>query len=369
MKLTAEMVKEAARKAGCGDIGIANIERFDNAPRMMHPKNIFPDCKSVITIVQPFTRGSYRGITEGTHWSNYTYYSYNRLNSLFRPAVTYKTACFIEDHGFEATPVYPSVPERSGMRKPVAPDRPAREVNLNVRILGMACGVGEMGWSKVFISPKFGPRVRLGTILTDAELEPDPLIEPGTLCNRCMRCVTKCPGGAIPKPGERPPIQIRIDDKTYEWGDVHMGRCTLTHHGMNYEASPFLKKDLPGLQLNVRKSNMSEEAAYRLTYPMGHADWMEGPEFPGSNAVIGYYNQILKHTSYFAICGAKGCVRACMDNLEKRNLIEQNDFKTPVFARPDWKLPPPEEDECGGIAEGKFPELFNQPDPKAGCWV
>lgn len=368
MKLTSKMVKDAAFRAGCGDIGIANIERFKNAPRMMHPKNIFPDCKSVITIVQPITRGSYRGITEGTHWANYTFYSYNRLNTLFRPTVTYETACFIEDNGFEAVPVYPGVAESSGKRAPVKPGRPAPDINLNVRVVGMACGVGEMGWSKVFLTKKFGPRVRLGTILTDAELEPDPLLEPGSLCNRCMRCVKDCPGGAIPKPGEREPIRVRIEDKTYEWGDVHMGRCTLTHHGLNYEASPFLKKDVPGFSLNVRQTNMSEEAAYKLTQPIAAAKWRPTLEFP-ENAVVNYYKQITSHTGYFAICGAKGCIRACMDSMEKKKSIDQNKFKTPVFPRKQWKLTPPEEDDCGGVAEGKFPDLFNDPDPSPGEWA
>lgn len=368
MKLTSEMVKEAARKAGAGDIGIANIERFENAPRMMHPKNIFPDCKSVITIVQPIPRGVYRGITEGTHWPNYSYYGYNRLNTLFRPKVTFATACFIEDAGWEAVPVYPGVPERPGVRRPVKEGRPPAEINLNVRIAGVACGVGEIGWSKVFIHKKFGPRVRLGTILTDAELEPDPLLEPGTLCNRCMRCVKDCPGGAIPKPGEKDTIKIRIADKTYEWADVHMGRCTLTHHGMNWEASPFLKKSFPGLRLNVRASELSEEAAYKLTYPAATAQWSASPEFPDS-AILPYYNQIKSHCSYFAICGAKGCIRGCMHSLEKGKKIEQHDFPTPVFPKKAWELNPPEQDETGGIAEGKFPETFTCPDPAAGNWI
>ena len=123
MKLTAAMVKEAAFTRA-GDVGIANIERFANAPRQMHPKNIFPDCRSVITIVQPIPRGSFRGITEGTHWANYTFYSYNKLNTLFRPAVTYETACFIEDHGWEAVPLYPrgarGEPDRARPWRPTA---------------------------------------------------------------------------------------------------------------------------------------------------------------------------------------------------------------------------------------------------------
>lgn len=367
MKITAQDVKAAAFRAGAGDIGIANIERFENAPRMMHPLNIFPDCRSVISIVQPIPRGSYRGITEGTHWANYTFYSYNRLNTLFRPTVTYETACFIEDCGFEAVPVYPGVPEVLSGRRAVLPDRPQPDINLNVRIAAVACGLGEIGWSKVFIHPKFGPRVRIGTILTDAELEPDPLVEPGTYCNRCMRCVKDCPGGAIPRPGEREPIRIRIEDKTYEWGDVQMGRCTLTHHGLNYEISPFLKNDAPGFNLKVRETNMSEETAYKLTQPLAHVPWRVTPEFP-DGAVMNYYRQITSHTSYFALCGARGCIRSCMDSLEKRKRVEQCGFKTPVYVREMWRLSPPEEDVCGGVAEGKFPELYNRPDPKAGTW-
>ena len=371
MKLTSKMLKDIAAKYGMGGesiLGVANIERFDNAPARMHPKNIFPECKSVISIIQPIPRGTYRGITEGTHWANYTYYSYNRLNTLYRPIVTYEVSRFIEDHGFEAVPIFPGVVERPGTRSAVANDgRPAPDINLNVRIAGMACGLGEIGWSKVFIHPKYGPRVRLGTILTDAELEADPLIEPGTLCNKCMRCVKDCPGGAIPKPGERDTIKIKIADKTYEWGDVHMGRCTLTHHGLNYEASPFLKAAIPGFKIDVRNSNMSEEAAYQTTYTLALGKWVPTEEHK-SDCVMPYYKQILDHVGYFAVCGAKGCIRACMDSREKCHGIEQCNFHTKVFERKQWKLPPPEDDITGGIAEGKYPELYNNPDPDAGKW-
>jgi ferredoxin len=369
MKLTAKMIKEAAAKLGHGGesiIGIANIERFDNAPQRMHPKNIFPDCKSVISIIQPIPRGTYRGITEGTHWSNYTYYSYNKLNTLFRPMVTYPLACMIEDYGYEATPVYPGVPERKDLRSKAVPGRPAPDININVRIAGVACGLGEMGWSKVFIHPKYGPRVRLGTILTDAELEPDPLIKPGTLCKRCMKCVRDCPGGAIPKPGERPPIKIKIDDQVYEWGDVHMGRCTATHHGLNREASPFLAKACPGFDFDVRNSNISEETAYKMAYTLAKGKWIPSQEFP-TEEFNQYYNQIISHTGYYAICGAKGCIRACVDFQEKTKNIDQTGFKTPILSC-NWQLPPAEDDDTGGVAEGKFPEEFTNPDLNAGGW-
>jgi hypothetical protein len=251
------------------------------------------------------------------------------------------------------------------MNEPVAPGRPAPEVNIQVRIAAVACGVGEMGWSKVLLTRKFGPRVRIGTILTDAALEPDPLLEPGTLCNRCMRCARECPG-AIPMPGERDPIRIAIEDKVYEWGDVHMGRCTLTHHGMNWEVSPFMKKDLPGLDVDVRHSDVSEETAYRLCYTMAQGRWMPNPENP-SPAVMSFYNQIKSHCNYYAVCGARGCIRGCMDAMEKRGAIDQSEFRTAVSPRPAWQLTPPAQDQTGGIAEGKFAE-FRDPDPAPGGW-
>jgi len=219
----------------------------------------------------------------------------------------------------------------------------------------------------VFLSPKYGPRVRLGTILTDAELEPDPLYNGPPLCNKCMKCVKLCPGGAIPLHKEKPPIRIQIDDKAIEWGDTHMGRCTLTHHGFNWESSPFLKKDLPGFKLDVRNSNMSEEAAYKITYPVGKAGWQGSLEFP-ENGVVNYYKQILEHVGYFAICGARGCIRGCMESLEKRKAIKQSKFPTPVFPDKPWELQDPEKDKTGGVAEGKFPDLFTVPDKTAGNW-
>lgn len=373
-QLTSRMIKDLALKLGAGGggievVGVANIERFDNAPERMHPKNIFPDCKSVISIVQPIPRSTYRGITEGTYWANYTFYSYNRLNTLFRPMVTYELARLIEDCGFEAVPVYPGVPEAfSSDAKPVAPGRPAPDVNINVRIAGVACGLGEIGWSKVFIHPVYGPRVRLGTILTDAVLEPDPLIKPKTLCKQCMKCVPDCPGNAIPKKGDRPTIKIEIEGQTYEWGDVHMGRCTATHHGLNYKASPFLKRYFPGFNLDVTKTTLTEEMAYKMAYPLAGGGWRATEEFP-SSAINPYYRQILSHTGYFAICGAKGCIRACMEFQEKTKNIGQCEFKTPVFPGPKWELPPPEADATGGIVEkALLAKQFQEPDRDAGSW-
>ncbi len=119
-----------------------------------------------------------------------------------------------------------------------------------------------------------------------------------------------------------------------------MGKCTLTHHGLNVEASPFLAKDCPGLRLNVSKQECSEEEAYKLAYTVAGGTWRKTPEFTHGR-VVDYYKTMLETTGYYAVCGAKGCIRACMMELEKRGIIESQ-FHNEFRQREEWIIPPPE---------------------------
>ncbi len=346
MTLTSEMIKARAKELGIDAIAIGNIERFAGAPKLMSPSTYFPGARSVIAIAMRIPRGTYRGIEEGTHWHNYTFYSYNKLNSLFRPRLSYELACFIEDHGWEAALHYPAVPEGNGttgepVREGIPPD-----VVCSVRLIAAGCGLGEVGFSKVFLTKKFGPRVRLGLIFTDAVLEPDPIMSTGDICLHCGACAAACPGNAIPSvkdPEKR--LWVSFGEKDIFYGDVRMGRCTLSHHGMNNECSPFLKKEFPNMAFDVRNSEMTEEEAYILSYTMARGKWGRKPE---NHSVIGYYDYILEHTGYFAICGAKGCIRACMDVLERAGRIE-NRFRNRFYRKESWVLPNKPETVSEGV--------------------
>jgi epoxyqueuosine reductase QueG len=54
-------------------------------------------------------------------------------------------------------------------------------------------GLGEFGYNNVVLSREFGPRQRFNSIITDAELTPDPLIsEPICLRDKCKLCLKAC---------------------------------------------------------------------------------------------------------------------------------------------------------------------------------
>ena len=88
------------------------------------------------------------------------------------------------------------------------------------------------------------------------------------------------------------------------------------------------------MAFNVRESEMTEEEAYILSYTVAGGKWGRKPE---GNAVMGYYDYILTHTGYFAICGARGCIRACMNALERSGRIE-NKFHNPFYYKKSWTL-------------------------------
>jgi epoxyqueuosine reductase QueG len=57
-----------------------------------------------------------------------------------------------------------------------------------------SAGLGWIGKTALFISPEFGPAVRLATVFTDLELPAgEPVIE--SRCGDCRECVDACPAG------------------------------------------------------------------------------------------------------------------------------------------------------------------------------
>ncbi len=88
------------------------------------------------------------------------------------------------------------------------------------RLAAAHAGLGWIGKSCSLISPEVGPRLRLGTVLTDAPFEPDFPIE--NRCGSCRRCADACPAHALHgRPFDAAePLEMRFDArKCYEFFD------------------------------------------------------------------------------------------------------------------------------------------------------
>ncbi|MDD4601407.1 Epoxyqueuosine reductase [bioreactor metagenome] len=57
-------------------------------------------------------------------------------------------------------------------------------------------GLGWIGKSSLLITRKYGPRIRLSTVLTDFRLQVNDVLEKN-YCGKCKKCVDECPASAI----------------------------------------------------------------------------------------------------------------------------------------------------------------------------
>ena len=289
-------VKEQAKKLGADLVGISPMSRFEGAPKQMDARYIFPGAKSMIVLGFRIARGTLRGIEEGTLFSTYPSMGYAALNQVYGPMVLWNLTRFLEDAGHETIPmlnanggeaVNPVTGKfRKGWSRPAEDGKPYPDVLVHFRLAAYMAGLGEIGWSKVFLTPEFGPRQRFVILLTDAELEPDPIYE-GRICDRCKLCARDCKGKAISKDES---VKITIAGHEIEWGKLDELACEKgIQGGKDKELNPF-------------------EDEYPRQYGYGRA-----------------------------VEGACGCIRACMIHLEERKKLK-NVFHNKFRSSPQWEI-------------------------------
>lgn len=115
----------------------------------------------------------------------------------------YKQANYILDQ--IAFRLAKKVEEMGGRAFPIAAsqivDWERQRGHLDHKLVAELAGLGWRGRNNLLVSPRYGSRVRLATVLTDLPLKADtPYTGPG--CGNCRRCLSACPAGAIGEKAE-----------------------------------------------------------------------------------------------------------------------------------------------------------------------
>lgn len=209
--MTKAEIKELFYSRGADLCGIASIDRFAEAPEGFHPTDVLPTCRSVISFGCRFPAG----VLACSDSIPYT---------LVRNTITPKMnqmamdCCIeLEKRGILAVPVPTNdsrFDEKTGRSRSIVSQKHAAQ----------AAGLGTIGRNSLLITPEFGSMVWLGCVLTEAELEPDPLKR--TICSDCGLCVDICPIGALEnrQMNQQKCWDYAFGDKDGTW-QIHCHRC------------------------------------------------------------------------------------------------------------------------------------------------
>jgi Uncharacterized Fe-S protein len=186
LNLKSDIIDEAKR-LGVDIIGFASVDRWEKYKETRpnyFPQNIWPGTETVIVLgVQIFLP-----MLETTPSIVYSEL-YNTTNRVL-DETAYKLAAYLNRLGHKAV----FFPRDAYGDISVLVKKP--EAAFSHVLAGKYAGVGTIGYNHTLITKEFGPRVRLVSVLTNAVIPPDDVIEKN-LCIKCEICKNCCPTQAF----------------------------------------------------------------------------------------------------------------------------------------------------------------------------
>ena len=217
-----EEIKEVAMRQGMDLFGVASIDRFSESPDGRHPCDILPGCKSVIVIgvrlLDGIVQANFRTFEDGRRDLKGLYGTYGYT---FLPNYELTYACYSVAQHIERT--------TGAIATPCSTGPMTNGLQISIRHAAVAAGLGEFGWMSIVLTPEYGPRNRFGVILTQLELEPDPLYSGEKLCipEKCGICTRVCPTGALTDVGSDDRHRCNIGENYYEYGKTNWEKCQI----------------------------------------------------------------------------------------------------------------------------------------------
>jgi epoxyqueuosine reductase QueG len=178
--------KGLALDTGAAKAGIAALEALAGPPTA-DPARVLPGARSVVSFLVAEPEEAVLKYLSKEDPSMYRAHFYENIQALGRVGLA--VAQTLRREGFRAEPLSPNGVYESGSSvvKGLVPP-------FSHRYAAAAAGLGAIGWGGNLMTPEYGARVYLSSVITDAELEPDrPLDE--NPCDRCNVCLKACPGG------------------------------------------------------------------------------------------------------------------------------------------------------------------------------
>jgi epoxyqueuosine reductase len=184
--LDAAQVKSIAKALGADSCGIARAEAFGGAPEGFRPRDIYPQCRSVVVFLKAMP-AEIAQAPNPVPYSSTAYLLYAELDRLGLALVRE-----LEALGAPAVPVPCDTPylhwdEATGHGMGI----------LSMRHAAHLAGLGRLGRNTLLVNDELGNMGYIGAVLTSAGLEPDAPLEGSPCPKACRICQEACPEKAL----------------------------------------------------------------------------------------------------------------------------------------------------------------------------
>jgi len=184
--INSEIIKKKAIQKGADICGVASVSRFENAPKGFHPRDIYPDCRSIIVFASHFPSSTLQAKTN----SPYTFVRNMMVEKIDQ--ISFFLSDELDKDGIVSIPIPSAEPydywdsERNHGRG-----------ILSLKHAGALAGLGVIGKNTLLVNNLFGNMIWLGAILISEELEPDPNVHYKVCSKKCTICIDSCPQNAL----------------------------------------------------------------------------------------------------------------------------------------------------------------------------
>ena len=199
-----DLIHTFARSRGASIVGFAPAESFRDAPRGFGPTDLMASARGVVVLGKALPKG----VVDSGNAAVYSLHHGHLMQLL--DTLAYEVALFIETQGAQAMPLPADDPYFHW-----EPERKHGIGLFSHRHAAVKAGLGTIGRNALLITPGYGNRVELVSVLTTLPFPPALPME--SLClPGCSLCLEGCPSGALPGDGavEQKPCREYIAART-----------------------------------------------------------------------------------------------------------------------------------------------------------
>ncbi|MFO8109931.1 MAG: hypothetical protein R6U17_05350 [Thermoplasmata archaeon] len=199
-----EELEDMVDLLGVSVFGVTLANNLENAPEGHRPSDIMHDAESVIVMGLKMLDAQLELQSDSGG-----YFTIASREKMMKGHITfisqdldrfgYQISRFLERKGYKA---YHQMASEGGVD--------GRDLTglFSLKHAGAEAGIGVLGRNSLLLTPRYGPRVRLTGIITNAKLEPDASLNEN-YCKTCDRfCMSACPAGALKEPSDDSPYLI-----------------------------------------------------------------------------------------------------------------------------------------------------------------